>query len=51
MSIFNKILISHIFLSHYSYDDLQKYVIFIFIENIILYYGGIFHEQRYSKMV
>ena len=51
MSIFNKILISHIFVSHYSYDDLQKYVIFIFIENIILYYGCIFHEQRYSKMV
>jgi len=39
MGIFNKILISHIFVSHYSYDDLQKYVIFIFIEkyNIILW--------------
>ena len=35
MGIFNKILISHIFVSHYSYDDLQKYVIFIFIEKII----------------
>ena len=32
MGIFNKILISHIFVSHYSYDDLQKYVIFIFIQ-------------------
>jgi len=38
-NIFYKILISHIFVNHYSYDDLQKYVIFIFIEkyNIILW--------------
>ena len=24
------ILISHVFVSHYSYDGLQKYVIFLF---------------------
>ena len=29
-SIFYKILISHVFVSHYSYDGLQKYVIFLF---------------------
>lgn len=49
MSIFNKILISHIFVSHYSYDDLQKYVIFIFIENIILYYEVSFMNKGTVK--
>ena len=36
MGIFNKILISHIFVSHYSYDDLQKYVILFYSKKIIL---------------
>lgn len=30
----NKFLISHIFVSHYCIDDLQKYVIFLFLFKI-----------------
>ena len=45
-SIFYKILISHVFVSHYSYDDLQKRVIFF---SFIKKYNIIFKEVSFMN--